>query len=184
MECVQWLYTTTVCTECVQVETPHAQLAPLRTPCSLPKTYASRINASPLTPKDEDPNEAIYEALTPFYNGGHDRDGRPIHWERTGVYNLPKVFKLLTPEDLVQRHIREQAIALENMEVRCMDCGVAQVAVSLVPPLATPRTRSSLSLAATEKVRGARAPSDAAGRHHGPQRPVALAQLQGPGRLS
>lgn len=131
-------------------------------------------------PPDEDPNEAIYEALTPFYNGGHDREGRPIHWERTGVYNLPKVFKLLTPEDLVQRHIREQALALQNMEVGA--CGWSDgshhgLAPALIQTLHLP-------CSFTEKVQGARQACGPAGRHHGPQGPIPLTQQQGPRRLS
>ncbi|EDQ87653.1 uncharacterized protein MONBRDRAFT_27060 [Monosiga brevicollis MX1] len=64
--------------------------------------------------KDED--EPIYQSLCPHANLGYDREGRPIYWERTGHINLPKVLKVLTPEHLITRHVRQQAIAVQRLE--------------------------------------------------------------------
>eukprot|EP00043_Microstomoeca_roanoka_P007624 m.73573 g.73573 ORF g.73573 m.73573 type:complete len:287 (-) comp13903_c0_seq1:456-1316(-) len=65
---------------------------------------------------EEDPNEEIYQALCPHLNGGFDKHGRPIYWERTGEIRLPKVLKLLSEETLVRRHVRQQEITVRRMK--------------------------------------------------------------------
>eukprot|EP00045_Choanoeca_perplexa_P005508 m.46610 g.46610 ORF g.46610 m.46610 type:complete len:339 (-) comp13160_c0_seq2:10-1026(-) len=66
--------------------------------------------------EEPDINESIYQQYCPHANLGYDREGRPIYFERTGAIKLPEVLKILTPADLVTRHIRQQAIALSRLE--------------------------------------------------------------------
>lgn len=64
---------------------------------------------------DADPNEPIYRALCPHSNHKFDRTGRPIYIEKTGLISLPKLLKLLSPAQLIQRHVRQQEIAMKRM---------------------------------------------------------------------
>ncbi len=41
-----------------------------------------------------DPHEEIFVCITPFLNAGHSKQGYPLHWERTGSYDMNKVFKV------------------------------------------------------------------------------------------
>lgn len=53
-----------------------------------------------------DPNDDVYDCLTPAIYHGFDREGRPLYFERTGAIKLKDVFPVLTDEQLVARHIR------------------------------------------------------------------------------
>eukprot|EP00051_Salpingoeca_urceolata_P004913 m.68822 g.68822 ORF g.68822 m.68822 type:complete len:274 (+) comp13930_c2_seq1:120-941(+) len=65
---------------------------------------------------DPDTNEPVYAAICPHVNHGFDKQGRPIYIEKTGEIRVPKLLKYLTPEQLVQRHVRQQEIALKRMQ--------------------------------------------------------------------
>lgn len=62
-----------------------------------------------------DPNEHIYRATCPHANHKFDKTGRPVYIEKTGAISLPTLLKHLTPELLVQRHVRQQEIAMQRM---------------------------------------------------------------------
>ena len=66
----------------------------------------------------EDPNEPIYQRLMPHSNFGIGKDGHPIYWEETGVIStrMREINTLLTIDDLVIRHIRQQEIAVARMK--------------------------------------------------------------------
>lgn len=52
---------------------------------------------------EPDPNEHIYRAMCPHANHKFDKKGRPIYMEKTGLIRLPKLLKLVTPEQLIVR---------------------------------------------------------------------------------
>jgi len=49
---------------------------------------------------------------------GHDRDGHPLYWERTGVgaQLFPLLCKDMTHDDIIRGHIRQQELALAKCE--------------------------------------------------------------------
>jgi len=69
-----------------------------------------------------DPNEEVYQHLTPHRFHGFDKEGRPIYIERTGMVKVPEVLKHLTEQDLIDRHVRsveEQCQRAEHAS-RCL----------------------------------------------------------------
>lgn len=65
----------------------------------------------------EDYNEEIYKRLMPHSNFGRGKDGHPIYWEQTGLIStrMGEINTLLTVEDMVVRHIRQQELAVARM---------------------------------------------------------------------
>ena len=68
--------------------------------------------------KIEDPNEEIYKTMLPHSNFNFGIDGFPVYWEKTGCIssNFGEISKVLTLDDLVIRHIRQQEMAVRRMQ--------------------------------------------------------------------
>eukprot|EP00730_Choanoeca_flexa_P000013 TRINITY_DN10004_c0_g1_i1.p1 TRINITY_DN10004_c0_g1~~TRINITY_DN10004_c0_g1_i1.p1 ORF type:complete len:353 (+),score=38.44 TRINITY_DN10004_c0_g1_i1:87-1145(+) len=63
-----------------------------------------------------DKDEAVYQRYCPHANLAYDREHRPVYFERTGAVKLPEVVKELSPELLITRHVRQQAIAMRRLQ--------------------------------------------------------------------
>ena len=63
-----------------------------------------------------DPNDDVYDAITPAMYHGFDRQGHPCYFERTGKIRIRKVLKVLSDAQLVARHVRHQ----EKQRIRMM----------------------------------------------------------------
>ncbi len=50
-----------------------------------------------------DANESFFQANCPHLYRGFDKDGRPISWERTGVYQLPVLLDGVGEEGILKR---------------------------------------------------------------------------------
>ncbi|KNC46432.1 CRAL-TRIO domain-containing protein [Thecamonas trahens ATCC 50062] len=64
----------------------------------------------------EDPNDDVYDEITPAMYHGFDRSGNPCYWERTGHIRIRKVLHVLSDKQLIARHIRHQ----EKQRIRMM----------------------------------------------------------------
>lgn len=64
---------------------------------------------------EPDRYEYVYGAYCPHANFGFDKQGRPIYIERTGMIDSFALLKVLTPDDLLQRHVRQQERAVARM---------------------------------------------------------------------
>ena len=65
----------------------------------------------------EDLNEEIYQRMMPHSNYGIGKEGHPVYWEQTGLIStrFGEVNKILSVDDMVTRHIRQQEIAVQRM---------------------------------------------------------------------
>lgn len=65
-----------------------------------------------------DPKEEVYRDMLPHSNINFGLEGQPVYWEKTGDIssNFSEISKLLTLDDLVIRHIRQQEMAVRRMQ--------------------------------------------------------------------
>jgi ribosomal protein S6E (S10) len=63
-----------------------------------------------------DPHEDIYQNYTPHLYFGHDKEGRPISWDRTGQVRVAELLQQLTPEDVNARHVRHMELQIQRMK--------------------------------------------------------------------
>jgi hypothetical protein len=74
-----------------------------------------------------DADEDVYTRLLPHSNLGHDKEGRPIYFEKTGVISgrMPEILELLSPDDIIIRHVRQQELMIKRLEIASMKAGRA-----------------------------------------------------------
>jgi len=63
-----------------------------------------------------DPNEITFQTLAHHCLQGHDREGRPIYWEKTGSIVQVIFFSQFTNKELVDRHIRRMETQTRRMQ--------------------------------------------------------------------
>lgn len=66
-----------------------------------------------------DLDEQVYIDMMPHSNMGYDKDGSPAYWERTGDISsrMGDIKKLLTEDDLVIRHVRQQEMCVHRCRI-------------------------------------------------------------------
>ena len=67
---------------------------------------------------EPDPNEHIFQRLTPYSNMGIGKTGCPIYWEQTGLISTRfiELHKFISIDGLVTRHIRQQELMVKRLQ--------------------------------------------------------------------
>ena len=76
-----------------------------------------------LFPNLVDPNEEFFQINCPHAYMGHDKEGRPISWERTGVYDLPSMLEVVGKEGLLKRRVYHQELMANKMRLKSEESG-------------------------------------------------------------
>ncbi len=70
-----------------------------------------------------DPNEEFFQLNCPHCYRGYDKEGRPISWERTGVFQLPVLLEGVGEEGLLKRRVFHQELMARKMRVKAKELG-------------------------------------------------------------
>jgi hypothetical protein len=70
-----------------------------------------------------DPNEDFFQFNCPHCYRGFDKEGRPISWERTGVFQLPVLLSGVGEEGLLKRRVFHQELMARKMRLKSAEIG-------------------------------------------------------------
>jgi hypothetical protein len=70
-----------------------------------------------------DPNEEFFQLKCPHCYRGFDKEGRPISWERTGVFHLPTLLETVGEEGLLKRRVFHQELMARKMREKAKEIG-------------------------------------------------------------
>jgi hypothetical protein len=71
----------------------------------------------------EDENEEFFQLNCPHLYRGYDKEGRPISWERQGVYHLPTLLEGVGEEGLLKRRVHHQEYMARKMREKSKELG-------------------------------------------------------------
>lgn len=71
----------------------------------------------------DDPNEEFFQINCPHVYRGYDREGRPISYERTGVYHLPTILEGVGEEGILRRRVHHQELMARKMREKSKELG-------------------------------------------------------------
>jgi len=81
------------------------------------KSYLWRIQVGVNTILDyPDPNEQVFQRLTPHAFHKCDKMGHPVYIERTGLVKMPIVIKYVSEQELLMRHVRTVERTIRSMK--------------------------------------------------------------------
>eukprot|EP00756_Hemistasia_phaeocysticola_P050790 Hpha_TRINITY_DN25975_c0_g1::TRINITY_DN25975_c0_g1_i1::g.185377::m.185377 len=70
-------------------------------------------------------NEPYFQTYTSCLAAGFDLEGRPLYYERTGEtsQHMGQLLKAVTKEEVIERHVRQQELAMARLEESEMERG-------------------------------------------------------------
>ena len=71
----------------------------------------------------EYPDEEFFQINCPHAYRGFDKEGRPISWERTGVYHLPTLLEGVGEEGILKRRVFHQELMARKMRAKEAELG-------------------------------------------------------------